>query len=298
MAFIKAVRSRAKLKLALIGPTGSGKTKGALRLARGLTNGGTIAVIDTENRSASLYAGETVVDARDEKPYQIDFIVDDIFAPFTAEKFLESFKGAVAAGAKCIIIDSFSHVWEAVLSYKEKLDSLGGNSYTNWNDAGRKFKNVVDFIRQSDVHCIVCMRSKMDYVMELNAKGKMEPRKVGLAPIVRNETEYEFSALFEVDSNHLTRDTKGRFPSVLGEEPFMITESTGSNLAEWLDSGVEAPPENVWTDALKAEAKALCEQIAAKPGSEAAATITNAKLLGPIEALAILKDLLNTTKES
>lgn len=300
MAFIKAVRARAKLKVAIIGPTGSGKTKGALRLARGLSNNGLIAVIDTENRSASLYAGETVLDARDNKPYIIDFVVDDIMAPFTAEKFVESFKAAVEAGAQTIIIDSFSHVWEAVLSYKEKMDSLGGNSYTNWNDAGRKFKNVVDIVRQANVHCIVCMRSKMDYVLEPDSRGKMVPKKVGLAPMVRDGTEYEFSNLFEVDAHHMTRDTKGRFPLILGEEPFMMTEETGAKLAAWLDSGAEVPVENVWTDETKNQARELVKQIVAL-SSDFKTEIETAKQLGPLDALPLLESLLvkaNQPKEA
>lgn len=299
MAFIKAVRARAKLKVAIAGPTGSGKTKGALRLARGLTNNGTIAVIDTENRSASLYAGEEVIDARDNKPYKIEFIVDDIAAPFTAEKFVESFKAAIEAGAKAVIIDSFSHVWEAVLSYKEKMDALGGNSYTNWNDAGRKFKNVVDLVRQSDVHCIVCMRSKMDYVLEQDSRGKMVPKKVGLAPMVRDGTEYEFSTMFEVDAQHMTRDSKGRFQATLGDEPFMMTEETGAKLAAWLDSGEEAPPQNIWTDATKNQARELVKQIVALT-TDFNSEIETAKQLGPLEAIPLLESLLvksNTPKE-
>ena len=50
----KAVRKKAKLRLALTGPSGSGKTLSALLLAKGL--GGPIAVLDSERDSASLYA--------------------------------------------------------------------------------------------------------------------------------------------------------------------------------------------------------------------------------------------------
>ena len=52
--FQKATRKQAKLKLAVTGPSGSGKTYSALMLAKGI--GGKIALIDTENKSASLYA--------------------------------------------------------------------------------------------------------------------------------------------------------------------------------------------------------------------------------------------------
>ena len=45
MKFEKAVRKKAKLRLALTGPSGSGKTLSALLLAKGL--GGPIAVLDS-----------------------------------------------------------------------------------------------------------------------------------------------------------------------------------------------------------------------------------------------------------
>ena len=52
--FRKAERRKAKLRLAITGPAGSGKTYGALLVAQGL--GGRIAMIDTENGSGDLYS--------------------------------------------------------------------------------------------------------------------------------------------------------------------------------------------------------------------------------------------------
>ena len=57
MQIRKAERKQAKIKLALQGPSGSGKTFSSLLLASGLTDSWEkIAVIDTENTSADLYA--------------------------------------------------------------------------------------------------------------------------------------------------------------------------------------------------------------------------------------------------
>lgn len=57
MELRKSERSKAKIKMALQGPSGSGKTMSALLLAQGLTgNMSKIAVIDSENGSANLYA--------------------------------------------------------------------------------------------------------------------------------------------------------------------------------------------------------------------------------------------------
>jgi CO dehydrogenase nickel-insertion accessory protein CooC1 len=57
MKITQAQRKRAKIKLAIQGCSGSGKTFSSLLLAKGLTNQWSdICVIDTENHSADLYA--------------------------------------------------------------------------------------------------------------------------------------------------------------------------------------------------------------------------------------------------
>ena len=50
----KAERRKAKLRLAITGPAGSGKTYSALLVAFGI--GGKIALLDTENGSGDLYS--------------------------------------------------------------------------------------------------------------------------------------------------------------------------------------------------------------------------------------------------
>ncbi len=74
MAFHKAEKRKAKLRLGITGPAGSGKTYGALLVAMGL--GGKIALIDTENGSGDLYSdlGE--------------YYIEPIEAPYTVQKYL------------------------------------------------------------------------------------------------------------------------------------------------------------------------------------------------------------------
>ncbi|MGY8832331.1 MAG: AAA family ATPase, partial [Pseudomonadales bacterium] len=82
--FKKAERKQAKLRLALAGPSGAGKTYSALLIAKGI--GGKIAVLDTEKGSASLYSD------------LVDFDVVDLTAPFTPERYIEVIAAAEAAG--------------------------------------------------------------------------------------------------------------------------------------------------------------------------------------------------------
>ena len=95
--FRKAERRKAKLRLAITGPAGSGKTYGALLVAKGL--GGKTVLIDTENGSGDLYATE------------FEYDVGAITAPYSPQKYLEAIHSAEQAGYDIIIIDSLSHAW-------------------------------------------------------------------------------------------------------------------------------------------------------------------------------------------
>ena len=141
----------------------------------------------------------------------------------------------------CVVIDSFSHVWQAILEYKSKLDMRGGNSYTNWANAGNKFENVLQAVLSSKMHIICCMRSKMDYAIDTDERGKKSIRKVGLAPIMRDGIEFEFSLVLDLDMNHKAVASKDRTRMFDGkiEE---ITERTGELLDKWRLGKTEALP--------------------------------------------------------
>lgn len=291
--FSKATRRSSFLKLALAGPSGAGKTMSALRLARGLTDG-PIAFLDTENNSASLYANHPMTDDRDGRVYNMAFDVCAAAPPYQAERFSEIIAGAKAANYEVLVIDSFSHVWEAVLAFKAAIDAAGGNSYTNWNTAGKKFQGVVDMVRSIDMHVIVCMRSKMEYVLETNDKGKQAPRKVGLAPIVRDGTEYDFSTMFEIDMTNHARDTKGRLRHITGGEPIILTESVGAKLRDWINEGeAPIPAPEVWSDAKVLEAKALAQAALDNGWTQVDIDAIRAKNLPPTQAIAELTALAN-----
>lgn len=229
--FQKASRSQVYLKLGITGPTGSGKTYSALRLAFGLVAGTDkrVAFLDTENDSASLYSDS------------FDFDVLPISPPFEAESFRDGVRAAMDSDYGVVIIDSASHLWKGILEYKGSIDARGGNQYTNWREPDRKFQEAIDAVLQSRIHAIFCMRSKMEYVMEDNGKGKQAPKKVGLAPIMRDGIEFEFTTVFDVAMNHeaaSSKDRSGLFPN---DKYFQITEKTGQEIAAWLMTATPKP---------------------------------------------------------
>jgi hypothetical protein len=226
-AFQKAERRQAKLKLGIMSPSGGGKTKSALRLAVGI--GGKIAVIDTENNSASLYAD------------QFDFDTLNIEPPFTANKYVEAIKLAEREGYDTIIVDSFSHAWAGAggtLDRKAALDARGGNNFSNWKNPKEEYAKVKNAILQSSCHVICCIRSKQAYVL-VDDNGKQKPQKMGLDPIAEPNIEYEFTTVFEIAMDHNAVASKDR-TDLFDKQIFLITEETGQKLIKWL---LEAKPE-------------------------------------------------------
>lgn len=243
--FKPAVKDTVKLRLALMGPAGSGKTMSALRLARGLVGPqGKIAVIDTENGSASLYAGKV----SDELDGALPIVFDTarMSAPFLVDKYLMAINAAVDAGYDCVIVDSLSHAWDGeggILSRKEAVDAAkpSGNTYVTWGPFTKEQNALVTAILQSKTHIICTMRSKTEYVMTENMRGKMVPTKVGLEPIQRKGVEYEFDVCLDVAITHIATPTKDR-TGILGGEPLKVTEVTGARLKAWLTNEDTAAP--------------------------------------------------------
>ncbi|MCC5943099.1 MAG: AAA family ATPase [Balneolaceae bacterium] len=225
--FNKATRKGNHIKLAITGPSGAGKTFSALRLARGLTPNGKIAVIDTENNSSSLYASD------------FDFEVASVEAPFEISKLVNLTKYVLNGDYEVLIVDSASHFWDGVLEYKNSLDKRGGNSFANWNTANEHYKLMLRAILFSKIHVIVCMRSKMEYVLQENEKGKHVPQKVGMAPIMRDGVEYEFSCVLDLSMSHEAQASKDR-TQLFKDKIFQITEQTGQQIKQWLEGQNDA----------------------------------------------------------
>ena len=234
-SFTRAERRKTFIKLAITGTSGSGKTYSALRLARGLVGEkGRIAFIDTENGSATLYDTLTDFDHCEIQP--------NTSGKFSYKDFIAKVQEAEQMGYDCVIIDSATHLWQGILADKENLDLQGkGNHFTNWAQPTKDFNATIQKFLQSRIHLISCMRSKTDYALETNEKGKQAPRKVGLAPMMRDGIEYEFTVVFDVMINHHAAVSKDRTGMFVSEDNFLITEETGRKIAAWLASAKESP---------------------------------------------------------
>lgn len=216
-------KKQAKIKLALQGCAGSGKTMSALLLAYGLCKDWSkIAIIDSENGSADLYASLG------------NYNVLPLQENFTPELYKEAIGVCEDAGMEVIIIDSISQCWDNLLEYHANLQ---GNSFTNWQKVTPRINAFMQRILQSDRHIICTMRCKQDYV--LNEKnGKMVPEKVGLKAVMRDGIDYEFTIVFDINMKHQALVSKDRTNLFMGKPDFTITPATGEIILDWCNDGV------------------------------------------------------------
>lgn len=227
--FKKATKHAARLRLALVGPAGSGKTFSALSIAKHL--GQKVAVIDTERGSASKYADV----------FEFDVLEPTSFAP---EVYCAAIREAEAQGYDVIVIDSLSHAWMGKDGALEQVDnharkSGGGNSFAAWRFVTPQHNEMVDSIIGCKAHVLVTMRAKTEWVLETNKNGKQVPRKVGMAPVQRDGLEYEFDVVGDLDQEHALTVTKTRCPALSGKLIDRPGQQLAETLKEWLDG---APP--------------------------------------------------------
>jgi hypothetical protein len=242
MKFERAQKKKQKLKIALAGISGSGKTYSALTLAFSMCT--KVCVIDTECGSASLYS--------DHFPA---YDVLELSAPYSPTRYIEAISMAEKSGYECIIIDSLSHEWNGAGGCLDMVTQIGGNSYTAWKKVTPLHDALIGRMISSQTHIIVTMRTKTAYEISTNDKGKQAPVKVGMAPTQRDGVEYEFTIVFDLDQKHRFTCSKDR-TSIFShcDIPQPLDDNVGKKILAWLDSGVEAKKEDVKKQEVKPDA--------------------------------------------
>lgn len=228
--FAPAVKERLKARIALSGPSGSGKTYTALRMAKELAGkDGKIAMVDTEHRSASLYADLFQFDTADFTP------------PYVPQRLIDMLNAAAANGYAVAIVDSGTHFWSGPGGILEIVDknAKGGNSWSGWAVGTPIQQAMIDALISVDMHVIMCMRSKQEWALQTNANGKQEPVRIGLAPQQRGDIEYEFTVFGELDLQHRLTVTKTRCPLVADLIDVNPGEAFARTLLDWLDDGAD-----------------------------------------------------------
>lgn len=192
-----AVRSTLPLLLGIAGPTGSGKTYSALRLATGMQKvaGGDIAVIDTEAKRATAY----------DRFFKFNHL--DFAPPFGPLDYLSAIDCCIQRGAKHIIIDSASHEHSGeggvIDQINRFLDERAGDDFSKREKlnmlahkqpkADRKtLNNYITQAGRAGVNFIFCYRAD-DKVKPVRGEGIVH---MGMTPETTSKLVYEMMAMF------------------------------------------------------------------------------------------------------
>lgn len=226
MQIQKAQRKKAKLRLGIAGSSGSGKTWSALLIATGM--GGKIGLIDTEAGRAELYGDD----------FEYDVIRLD--APYSPDRYIQAIRAFENAGYDTLIIDSLSHAWVGEGGVLSIVEKAGGQFQTGWKFGTPKHNALVEAIVTSKLHIITTLRTKTEYVIEENEKGKKAPRKVGMAPVQRDGLEYEFTVFMDINQEHVAHITKDN-TKLFDQQFIQPSQDMGVKLMQWLNTGADAP---------------------------------------------------------
>ena len=256
--FAPAVKYKSRLRLAIDGPAGSGKTYTALVAATVFARAGKgkIALVDTEFESASLYSDL----------FKFDTVPLTTFHP---KNYIEMIHAAELNDYDVLVIDSLSHAWVGaggVLDIVDKATMKNyGNSFVGWKDATPIQRQLVDAILQSKLHIICTMRTKTEWTLEENEKGKKVPKKIGLAPVQRPDLDYEFTVFAEMDYEHNFVVSKTRCPVITDAVMNRPDEAFFTQVLTWLNSGADRIQTVVPTPAVTAPAPAAIPATVSTP---------------------------------
>ena len=268
----KAKRGAVYVKIGMMGISGSGKTLSALLLGYGLIKAAhpgmsddqiweKILVIDTENNSASLYAGLQVGTTR-----VGEFLTINVAAPYTVEKYIEAINAAEENGVEFCIIDSMSHAWQAEGGLLDKQNTvarrMGNQSYQAWREVTPLYNQLIDKILQCHMHVVSTYRGKKEYALEEGANGKKQVKAKGVGAQFREGADYEATIYFEIDQDHMAFASKDRTHLFDGQY-LLISADTGKQIYQWLSTADTAAPEVVKVTAAPAPVVQPAEQPAA-----------------------------------
>lgn len=239
--FRDAKRTDVSLLVLLAGGTASGKTESAMRLATGLANGKTFAVIDTENGRALHKADDYT------------FQHAELGEPFTPERYSEAVKAADAQGFPVIVIDSGSHEYEGIGGVLEmqaaEFERMGGKEsarMSSWIAPKQRHKRFVQDLLRVRAHVILCLRAedKIEIVKQ-DGKTVVRPKQSlvgaeGWIPICEKRLPFEatISLLLTADAPGVPKPIKlERRHRELIPLDRELSEESGRLLGEWARGG-------------------------------------------------------------
>jgi hypothetical protein len=263
--FKPAVREQIKLRAAIDGPTGSGKTFTALQWARIIAGeNGAIGAVDTESGGKGVLRyvaapGQTVERMNWwDPPYECGHLPAlPPYDPRDLAKMIDV-AGDELGEDGVLLVDSLTHYWIGEGGTLDIVDDAvlrGANKFTAWQEGTPAQRFMLDRLTSARCHVIVTMRSKMEYTIEETTDSRGERRstvkRLGMQPEQRPGIEYEFDLVASMDHSHRLFVTKSRLPGLADHvAQFGRSHEVAEELAAWLETGARTIS-NEQADALR-----------------------------------------------
>ena len=228
----KAAREKIYAKIALMSPSGGGKTYSSLRLATGMAK----EIERQTGKKAKILMGNTEQARGRYYANEFEYDIVDIEPPHNPEKYVEFLEFAVSSGYDIVIIDSSSHEWEGKGGCLE-LQQQAGGTYQAWAKVTPRHNKFIEAITSSPIHIIATMRGKDQYEMEKDDRGKTSVHKLGLGAKQRDGFEYEFTCTFMIDQKtNMAEAQKDNTHIFENETAVMLSEAHGEKIIKWANS--------------------------------------------------------------
>ena len=126
-----------------------------------------------------------------------------------------------------------------------------GGNFGAWRDVTPQHNAMVDAIVRYPGHVIATLRSKMEYVLDEDERGKKRVSKIGLRPVQREGVEYEFTIVGDLDIEHRMTISKTRCPLIDGKIVHKPNAEFLAPVLDWLYLGEEPKTEFATEDQIE-----------------------------------------------
>lgn len=226
---VEAKRELVWAKIALMSPSGGGKTYSALRLASGMKEELAKQGVETE-----ILMGNTEGSRGRYYANEFKYKIVDLPQDADPEVYADFIDFAVESGYKVLIIDSASHEWKKAL----KIHQQNGGDFRAFGKVTPRHEKFTGKIATSPIHIIATMRGEDKYEVEKNDQGKTAIKKLGVGAEQRKDFEYEFTCTFSIDQKtsvaEVQKDNTHLFES---RGATVLTETDGADIIKWANSG-------------------------------------------------------------
>lgn len=224
--FQQAEKEARPARIAFDGPSGSGRTLTALRVASAL--GENIAVIETEHGHSHQYGAEV--------PFRSTVLTD-----FNPDHLFAALASAAVLGHDVVVIDSYTQFWTGTNGMIDKVQTDTRPGYGGQNEAWHKNRpmerRITEALLAYPGHLVMTLRSDTETVTEPDAQGRTITRKVAVKPKQRADIEYDLDIAGTLGPVATLHIGKSRIPALVNKVEYEPGVEMGKVIRAWAEEG-------------------------------------------------------------